>query len=110
MIIGIIVHASLDPSLIDWSFASLDFKGLFRILVNYWNLSLKEVSMNVFQSSIQVDLELKELYILMRIMSVYGPYSDRHEFGESLTNLGVLNCPLFTLRLGLNFTKYLKEV
>jgi len=94
----------------DWSFSSIESKRIYGGLITAWSLRFKAISSSQIPSGIIIDVVDNYLNCPFRIINLYGPYENKINFWNGVTNLGVLNSHNIILGGDLNFTLSLKEV
>jgi hypothetical protein len=84
MVVGSKTQPAFEPWLNDWSFCSLDVDGILGGSFSAWSPTLGALSTSTLNSTIMVDLEIKELGISLKIFNVYGPCLDMKPYWENL--------------------------
>jgi hypothetical protein len=67
-----------------WTFCSLDADELSRELVTSWSNSFDLISSSTMSLGILIKLVTKELGFDLKLLNVYGPYSDRRTYWDNL--------------------------
>jgi len=85
-------------------------KGLSRIFLTAWSPRFKSISSPHIPYGIVVDVVDNILNFPFRIINIYGPYANRVNFWNRVSNPGVINTQNIILGGDLNFNFSLKGV
>ena len=67
---------NMELWLTDWSFVTFDADGLSGGLITTWSPHGKVLNSSFHSFSISINVESKELGSIIRIINIYGPYSN----------------------------------